>query len=361
VTEILTSVLQQERRCIFCGNPPSEKNREHVIPQWLIELTGDPKRTWHLGVKFSDPNHAARQFAADQYQFPACEACNSRYSDLEGRTKANMAKLLNGQSLSAAEWDDLLDWFDKVRIGLFIGNMILNKDLPVPNPNFFIDQRIGTKDRCVLVYPNRADYVGLRMIGAGDPIFFHQPSSFMLLVNKLLFINLSSDFLLAPRMGFPFPRTMKMEELGLRVRDFAAFLRPKLPFVRFSFYPPTIGVYQTILMKELLDVESYASLTRADYVQTRLLPNSIVKMRLCVIEAGRSVFLDAPDQVTPTNLPKAQIKTLDEYCLRFFEYRGVTLDHLLEIADPSSRGLIRLFKEFNGRAIDQTKSEIYSI
>ena len=28
--------------CIFCGNPPSGKNKEHVIPQWLIRATGKP-------------------------------------------------------------------------------------------------------------------------------------------------------------------------------------------------------------------------------------------------------------------------------------------------------------------------------
>jgi hypothetical protein len=361
VTELLTSVLQQGKRCIFCGNPPSEKNREHVIPQWLIELTGDPKRIWHLGVKFIDPKKPDRRFAADQYQFPACEACNSRYSDLEARTKANMTKLLNEQSLSAAEWDDLLDWFDKVRIGLFIGNMILNKDLPIPNPKFFIDQRIGTKDRCVLVYPNRTDYVGLQFIGAGDPVFFHHPTSFMLLVNKLLFVNISSDFLLAPRMGFPFPRTIKLEGPRMRANDFTATLRPKLPLIRFSFYRPTIGVYQAILMKELLEAEIYASLTRADYIQTKLLPKNLFKTRLCVAEAGKPVFLDASDQITPTNLPKPQIKTFDEYCLRFFEYRQVTLKHALEIVEPTSKGIVRLMIKFNGYAIDQTKSQTHSV
>jgi hypothetical protein len=361
MTELLTSVLQQEKRCIFCGNPPSEKTREHVIPQWLIELTGDPKRIWHLGVKFDDPSKSARRFAADQFQFPACEACNSRYSDLEGRTKANITKLLNEQSLSAADWDDLMDWFDKVRIGLFIGNMILNKDLPVPDPKFFIDQRIGAKDRCVLVYPNRADYVGLRMIGAADPVFFHQPTSFMLLINKLLFVNLSSDFLLAPRMGFPFPRKIEMAGPGMRADDFAAILRPKLPFIRFSFYRPTIGVYQTLLRKELLEVESYALLTRAEYVQSKLLPKSSFKTQPCVAETGKPVFLDATDQVTPVNLPKAQIKTFDEYCLRFFEYRLVTLEHTLEIVEPALRDMVKLMMKFNGYAVDQTKSEIYSI
>jgi hypothetical protein len=122
VTEIVTSVLQMEKRCIFCGNPPSAKNKEHIIPKWLIELTGDPKREWYLGVKFGEPGKPPRVFSADQFQFPACESCNSRYSNLEGRARGCFVKLWDNKPLTAGEWDDLLDWFDKVRIGLFIGN-----------------------------------------------------------------------------------------------------------------------------------------------------------------------------------------------------------------------------------------------
>lgn len=357
MTEFITSVLQVEKRCIFCGKSPSEKNREHVIPRWLIELTGDPKRIWHLGVKFNDPIKPARRFAADQFQFPACEACNSRYSDLEGRSKASMTKLLNEQTLDATEWDDLLDWFDKVRIGLFIGNMMLNKDLPVPNPKFFIDQRIGAKDRCVLVYPNKADFVGLQFIGASDPVFFHLPTSFILVVNHLIFVNLSSDFLLASRMGFPFPRSMEVAGAGIRADDFAAILRPKLPLVRFSFYPSIIGVYQTILMKELLEAESYASLTRADYVQDKLLPNDFRKSQLCVVEGAKAVFLSPSDPVKPDQLPKAQIKSFQDYCLRYFEYRRLTLDETLKLAEPGIKDMIKLMIKFNGYAVDQTKSD----
>jgi hypothetical protein len=53
--EFVTSVLQEWKRCIFCGNPPSAKNKEHVVPKWLIELTGDPKREWYLGLYFGEP------------------------------------------------------------------------------------------------------------------------------------------------------------------------------------------------------------------------------------------------------------------------------------------------------------------
>jgi hypothetical protein len=359
VPELITSILQLEKRCIFCGQPPSEKNREHIIPQWLIELTGDPKRTWHLGVKYDDPDKPPRRFAADQFQFPACEACNTRYSHLEARTKVNMTKLLSGQSLTAAAWDDLLDWFDKVRIGLFIGNMTLNKDLPIPDPKFFIDQRIGTKDRCVFAYPIR-DHVGLRMIGAGDPIFFHHPSSFMLLVNSLLFVNLSTEFLLAPRMGFPFPRTVKHEAGKTSADNLTVILRPKLPFIRFPFYRPVIGVYQTIQMQEIADTEDYAALAEADYVRGKLMPHSRFKTQPCVVKDDRPVFLSPTDLVDFADLPPPQIKTFDEYCLRFFEYRRTSLDHQLEIADRSAKRLIKLMIKFNGYAIDQTKSGIYS-
>ena len=88
------------KTCVFCGNPPDNKTKEHVVPRWLIELTGDPKRTWNLGVRYGEEDGAKRErkFAADQFQFPACEACNSIYSDLEGRAKSMLRSRLQ-QSL----------------------------------------------------------------------------------------------------------------------------------------------------------------------------------------------------------------------------------------------------------------------
>jgi hypothetical protein len=87
VVEFVTTILQLEKRCIFCGNPPSEKNKEHIVPRLLIEQTGDPKRAWYLGVKFGEPDKPPKIFSADRSRFPACEACDTRHSDLEGLTK----------------------------------------------------------------------------------------------------------------------------------------------------------------------------------------------------------------------------------------------------------------------------------
>jgi len=39
--------------CVFCGKPPSDKNKEHVLPHWLIKMTGDPNRVVNLGFSKS--------------------------------------------------------------------------------------------------------------------------------------------------------------------------------------------------------------------------------------------------------------------------------------------------------------------
>ncbi len=358
MADFITSVLQFEKRCIFCGKPPSDKNKEHVIPQWLIELTGDSKREWYLGLKFAEPGKPPRRFSANQFHFPACEACNSRYSYLEGRVRGYFLKLWDNQNLTATEWGDLLDWFDKVRIGLFIGNMILNKDLPIPNPKFFIDQRVGAKDRCVLVYPI-PDHDGLRVYGASDSVFFHLPTSFMLLAKNLLFLNVSSDFLLAPRMGFPFPRTLQGVEGRMMANDITATFRAKVPFTRFSFYAPMIAAYQTIIMKEFIDDEEFGALVARDFVQSNLWTAGSLKSKLCVATDRKATFL-SPDQTIPhTGLAKEQIKDLDEYCIRFFEYRRHMMENLLSSGHVTreSRNLVRLMIKFNGYAINQVKAD----
>ena len=38
--------------CVFCGKKPIEKTNEHIIPLWLIEYTGDPKRKIFLGIDY---------------------------------------------------------------------------------------------------------------------------------------------------------------------------------------------------------------------------------------------------------------------------------------------------------------------
>jgi hypothetical protein len=36
--------IAEGRFCIFCGKTLDGKTREHVLPYWLLEMTGDPTR-----------------------------------------------------------------------------------------------------------------------------------------------------------------------------------------------------------------------------------------------------------------------------------------------------------------------------
>jgi len=117
--------LSKPKLCVFCGHRAVEKTKEHVIPSWLIEMTGNPNRQIILGSFFSnfikDKEVQNKQISFNSFTFPACKNCNARFSDLEVRAKPIIEKLINNNPISAFDFDILLDWFDKVRIGLWVG------------------------------------------------------------------------------------------------------------------------------------------------------------------------------------------------------------------------------------------------
>ncbi|GAG83166.1 unnamed protein product [marine sediment metagenome] len=107
-----------EKVCVFCGNQPESKTSEHVLPQWLIELTGNPKRKAEFGYKHLENGKLAkRKFSFDAFKFPACKSCNQSFSEFEAKTKGIAHKIITEDPLSSSELSTLLDWFDKIRIG----------------------------------------------------------------------------------------------------------------------------------------------------------------------------------------------------------------------------------------------------
>lgn len=237
--------------CVFCGNPPTEKNKEHVIPRWLIELTGNPNRKVRLGFSFNTKNPAEfREFAFDQFTFPACEACNLEHSKLEAHAKELMLRVLGSGSLKAEEISVLLDWFDKVRVGLWLGFHQLNKNFFDVEPNFHIARRIGQFDRALFI--QKSDFASTRLSfgGADTPAFSYTPSVFTLIVNNFYFTNISSAFLLARRLGFPYPQEMALlpdreevscELLPGRKRVMRPVLQHNLPKHSIALFQPMYG------------------------------------------------------------------------------------------------------------------------
>lgn len=200
------------KHCVFCGKTPEDKSKEHVVPKWLIELTGRPNRKAFFGFTKDIQNRdvTERSFAFDKFTFPACSTCNHRYSDLEARAKKYISNILSGNEISAYELSDLLDWFDKVRVGTWLGIRQLDKNIANVEPSFHIESRIGQYDRMLIV--DKSDFRESRLnIGGTDTLCFaFTPSTLLLIINAYYFTNISSMFLCSRRLGFPYVKSIKL-------------------------------------------------------------------------------------------------------------------------------------------------------
>ncbi|HEX8015803.1 MAG TPA: hypothetical protein VF465_11265, partial [Flavobacterium sp.] len=100
--------------CVFCGEKPVDKNKEHVIPQWLIKYTGEPNRITLIAKK----EGKEIKFSWLNFVFPACEECNSNFSNIESKIQPILVKIDNENSVTHDEINLFLDWIDKIRIGV---------------------------------------------------------------------------------------------------------------------------------------------------------------------------------------------------------------------------------------------------
>ncbi len=189
--------------CVFCGEKPKNKNAEHIIPQWLINMTGDKARICHL------ENAAPNNMSFISFKFPACEKCNTEFAAMEAAVKPVVIKIFNGESVNATEINLLLDWMDKVRVGLWLAMLYLNKEVDEIKPHMHIASRVGMKDRILVVerMPQRDD--GIIFMGPGTPSFKYWPSCFQLSINNYTFTSASEYGLVARRLGFPSCDRMK--------------------------------------------------------------------------------------------------------------------------------------------------------
>lgn len=193
--------------CVFCGKKPENKNAEHIIPQWLINLTGNKARTCNL--EGAAPNNMP--FIA--FKFPACEKCNTEFSALEGAVKPVVMNILAGNPVTAKDINLLLDWMDKVRVGLWLAMLYLNKEVDEMNPHMHIKSRMGLKDRVLVIerVPECDD--GIIFTGPGTVSFKYWPSCFQLRINNYVFTSVSEYGLVARRLGFPYCDRMKFLDI----------------------------------------------------------------------------------------------------------------------------------------------------
>ncbi|MFT4764466.1 MAG: hypothetical protein ACI9OH_001560 [Oleispira sp.] len=258
--------------CVFCGEKPDEKSKEHVVPRWLIELTGDPKREAFLGfIKDFENGFKERKFSFDQLTFPACVSCNNKYADLEGKVKPILERILNKEQVTTEALSLFLDWLDKVRIGLWLGMIQLDKNYADVDPNFHIETRISQYDRMLIVEKSDSDRSKLNLGGIDTLSFSLTPSAFVLIVNNYYFTNISYMFLLHRRLGFPYPNEMYIQPDDERIEANFVHGRNRImrPLLRKAIEENGSIFYQPMFRGGL--IEGHISEYDNDYVKSHSL------------------------------------------------------------------------------------------
>lgn len=242
--------------CVFCGKYPISKNREHVIPQWLIKYTGDPNRKAAFGLDWR--RQKVREFAFSEFTFPACTICNDKFGELEKIATEVMMSMLNEESLPSEAFSIFLTWLDKVRVGLWLGLLCLDKNIFGVQPHFYVKSRIDTTDRMVLIYKMRDHQRGIFLPGITNPFFGFKPSFFCLGINQFHFVNIASDFLFSRRLGLPFLRNLSWNEQGSVQGELTEGLRRiYFPLIRKYYDKSCTEIFQPVIHPGLFHNEHY--------------------------------------------------------------------------------------------------------
>lgn len=198
-----------KKLCVFCGNKLQNKTKEHIIPKWLIEMTGDPHRRVTFGFNYENKRTEIK-FDWLSFVSPACDECNNRYAKMESDIKQYVIALKGRKALTASQYIELLNWMDKVRIGIWLALQPLERHPLSCSPNFYIDSRIAKKDRMIAVYVLDGEAKGINLFGSESMIFRKMPSCFGLRIDNLLLLNISSDFFCSKGCGLPAPENMSL-------------------------------------------------------------------------------------------------------------------------------------------------------
>jgi hypothetical protein len=255
--------------CVFCGKSPRKDTKEHIIPRWLIQLTGDPYREGIFGPfrnqKTSELER--KRFRFDSFAFPACEDCNKRYSELESGAKVMMQELLAGNRLSSSDIELLLTWLDKVRVGSWLISYSVQKNPLGISPLFYINRRVDACDRMVLIY--RSDFKGARLSieGSTVPVFQLQPSCFCLIVNDFVLLNVSTDFLASERLGLPYASSTSFtDSAGISVSVVSGRESIRTPLVRLRYDQRCSQIFQPMFTRT--DIRTSFPFYDTDYVKS---------------------------------------------------------------------------------------------
>lgn len=231
-------------------------------------MTGDPKRTARFGVTFDKP-FRTREFSFDAFVFPACTACNTRFGMLEARIRVLLPELLSYKPITATQLIDLLDWLDKIRVGLWLAYLYLDKNKAGITPSFHIESRLGRSDRMVSVV--KADYqlTGVSFVGPIFRTYQLSPTCFAMRINELWLVNSAGVSLCSQRLGFPYLEPAEIrEDQKLEAVLKRGSERIMHPIERRPQLPSSISIYQPVF-RMFLDLKQEEFL-QSDWVKAHV-------------------------------------------------------------------------------------------
>lgn len=184
---------------------------------WLLRATGDPNRPIKIETDPITGKDIMRP--ASTFHFPACRPCNESYGrKLEAQAKIAIEALFAGRSLQISQCYRLLDWLDKIRIGLWLAYNTLHKESF--QPKFRIDQRLGKKDRIAIISVDPDDRTkGFGLGGTDNNVFRTSQAGMYLRINNVRILSLSYENFISRFAGMPYAK-----EIFVSVDDIEAHL-----------------------------------------------------------------------------------------------------------------------------------------
>jgi hypothetical protein len=325
--------------CVFCGKKPEKKTKEHVIPQWLIGLTGNKKREMFLTIsKFADTETKKHNLPFDQFVFPACKKCNNGFATLEGKVKVVFEKILSKHKVNQTEVENLLDWFDKVRVGLWLAGLMWSNNKIGIKPNYRIVERLSKTDRLLYVGYTEKKKMGLNFSNITDLIFLGNPLFIFLRVNNFCFVNLAGIGIAGASMGLPKIKIPKTDG----VKSYCEIKRPKSycyrenwPAAPKGFTILSQAIYRHLLSNVNLDTEFFGG---------KMIDKNKSKIGLHI--NGKFKFMEEEEETLLGDSFVSFEVMLKKTIALYIKLRKFTANHIANSIHRRDRAWIKLYKEF---------------
>lgn len=280
-------------------------------------MTGNPNREANFGIDFTKDPFSLRKFAFDSLVFPACSGCNERFGKLESGVKSIFERLLLYKPLSSDDLILLLDWLDKVRVGLWLGYWYLDKNPMGIDPTYHIESRVGRLDRMVSIFRIEDAGPGLTFAGPHFRSYQLSPTCLGLRVNELCFVNASGLTLCSQRLGFPYMQPLQFrKDHSLEALPRQGAERVMRPVERMAPLPRSAALYQPIF-RSFCDREDGAEFLANDWVRERTAKMGVGYGKL-FLQKLDSVQI-YPDKASPDWIPSDTWK-MSETPYRLGEY-----------------------------------------